>query len=711
MIKIITSSQIEKLREEILLKKYASANIRNIGLVGHGGSGKTTIAEAMLFTTGAVTRFGKVDEGNTTTDYDPEEIRRKFSINASLAPCEFNNHKINIIDTPGYADFIGEVYGALRAVDVAGIVVDAVSGLEVQTERVWAIADEYGLGKIVIVNRMDKEHANFDESLRVMQEVYSDKVTPLQLPIGRESSFKGVIDVLKQKAYITDGGKTKVEDIPTDMADEAASAREALIERIAESDDALMEKYLEEGELTETEILSGMKAAIMSGQLIPVTATAAFTAVGIEGLLNAIVDYIPSPVDRGPIKGTNPKSEEEMERKPSESDPLTALIFKTVADPYVGKLSYFRVFSGNFKANSTVFDSSRGSKERVGHVFVVRGKTQEDVSELPAGDIGAVAKLADALTGDTLCDEAKVILLPAIKFPEPVISVAAAAKTKGDEEKLGISLNKLVEEDPTLTVRRDTETRQTVLSGMGDMHLDIITDRLKRKFGVEAELSAPRIPFKETIKGSASVQGRHKKQSGGRGQFGDVWIKIEPLPRGEGFEFVDQIVGGVVPQQYRPAVEKGIREVMEQGILAGYPIVDIRATLYDGSYHAVDSSEMAFKIAGSLAIKKGFMEAKPVLLEPIMKVEVIVPEQYMGDVIGDLSSRRGKPLGSEPRGRNIAVSALVPLAEMATYASTLRSISSGRGAYHMEFDHYEEVPADTAKKIIEEYEKARAAGS
>ena len=693
------------------MKKYATANIRNIGLVGHGGCGKTTLTEALLFTSGAISRFGKIDEGNTTSDYDPEEIRRQFSINASLAPCEWKKHKINFIDTPGYTDFIGEVYGALRAVDIAGIVVDAVSGLEVQTERVWAIADDYGLAKFVIINRLDKENANFDEVMKVLQEVYTDKVTPLQLPIGNEANFKGVVDVLDQKAYTTAGDKTTAGDVPGDMADDVASAREALIERIAERDDALMEKYLEEGELSPAEIKSGLKAAIASGQVIPVTCTAAVTSVGVEALLNAILDYLPSPEEAGAIKGIGVKSGDELERKPSESEPLTALVFKTVADPYVGKLNYFRVFSGSLKANSTVHNSEKASKERVGHVFAVRGKTQEDVEAVPAGDIGAVAKLADTMTSDTLCDEGRAIKLPPITFPDPVISVAAAAKTKGDEEKLGTALNRVAEEDPTLTVRRDTETHQTVLSGMGDMHLDIITERVKRKFGVEAVLSAPRIPFKETIKGDAAVQGRHKKQSGGRGQFGDVWVKVEPTQRGEGFEFVDKIVGGVVPQQYRPAVEKGIREVMEHGIIAGYPVVDIRVTLYDGSYHAVDSSEMAFKIAGSLAIKKGFMDAKPILLEPIMKVEVVVPEQYMGDVIGDLSSRRGKPLGSESRGRNIAVNALVPLAEMATYASTLRSISSGRGAYHMEFDHYEEVPGETAKKIIEVYEKERAAGS
>ncbi|HEY3373757.1 MAG TPA: elongation factor G [Candidatus Aquicultor sp.] len=693
------------------MKKYAPANIRNVALVGHGGSGKTTLAEAMLFATGAISRFGKVDEGNTTTDFDPEEVRRKFSINASLAPCEFNNHKVNIIDTPGYTDFVGEVYGALRAVDIAGIVVDAVSGLEVQTERVWGIADEYGLAKFVIINRMDKEHANFNEVLSVLQEVYTDKVTPLQLPIGSEANFKGVVDVLKQKAYITANGMHSVEDIPGDLADEAASARDALIERVAESDDALMEKYLDEGVLSDAEVMAGLKKAVVSGQVIPVTCTAAFSAVGVNGLLNAIIDYLPSPVDRGPVTAIDPKTEAAIECQPKEAAPLAAFVFKTVADPYVGKLSYFRVFSGDFKANSTVANASRGKKERVGHVFVARGKTTEDATDIPAGDIGAVAKLADTMTSDTLCEEGKAAILPAVKFPEPVISVAASAKTKGDEEKLGISLNRLAEEDPTLTVKRDAETHQTVLSGMGDMHLDVITERLKRKFGVEAALSAPRIPFKETIKGSSSVQGRHKKQSGGRGQFGDVWVKVEPQPRGVGFEFVDKIVGGVVPQQYRPAVEKGIREVMDQGILAGYPVVDIKVTLYDGSYHAVDSSEMAFKIAGSLAIKKGFMDAKPVLLEPIMKVEVTVPDQYMGDVIGDLSSRRGKPLGSEPRGRNVIVNALVPVAEMATYASTLRSITSGRGAYHMEFDHYEEVPADTAKKIIEAYEKERATGS
>jgi elongation factor G len=472
-----------------------------------------------------------------------------------------------------------------------------------------------------------------------------------------------------------------------------------------------MEKYLDQGELSEQEILSGMKNAVAKGQVIPIVCAAAFTSIGIGSLLDSIIDYLPSPVARGPVTGTNPKSKEEEERQPSDSAPLSAFVFKTVADPYVGKLSYFRVFSGIFKANSTVLNVGHAKKERVGHVLFVRGKTTEDAHEIGAGDIGAIAKLVDTVTGDTLSDESKPILFPSITFPEPVISVAAAAKTKGDEEKLGISLNRLAEEDPTLIVKRDVETHQTVISGMGDMHLDIINDRLKRKFGVEAALSAPRIPFKETIKGNASVQGRHKKQSGGRGQFGDVWIKVEPQTRGVGFEFVDKIVGGVVPQQYRPAVEKGIREVMEQGIIAGYPVVDVKVTLYDGSYHAVDSSEMAFKIAGSLAIKKGFMEAKPILLEPIMKVDVTVPDQYMGDVIGDLSSRRGKPLGSEPRGRYIVVSALVPLAEMPTYASTLRSITSGRGAYHMEFDHYEEVPADTAKKVIEAYEKERAAGS
>jgi elongation factor G len=693
------------------LKKYAPSNIRNIALVGHGGSGKTTLAEAMLFAAGAISRFGKVDEGNTTSDYDPEEIRRKFSINASLAPCEFNNHKINVIDTPGYTDFIGEVYGALRAVDTAAIVVDAVSGLEVQSERVWGIADDYGLAKIVIINRMDKENANFDEAVRTIQQVCSDRVTPLQIPIGSESSFKGVVDVLKQKAFITEKGKTTAAAIPSDLEDEVTSAREALIERIAESDDDLMEKYLDQGELSEQEILSGMKSAVAKGQVIPIVCAAAFASIGIGSLLDSIIDYLPSPVARGAVTGTNPKTKEEEKREPSDSAPLSAFVFKTVADPYVGKLSYFRVFSGTFKANSTVLNVGHAKKERVGHVLFVRGKTTEDAHEIGAGDIGAIAKLVDTVTGDTLSDESKPIRFPAITFPEPVISVAAAAKTKGDEEKLGISLNRLAEEDPTLIVKRDVETHQTVISGMGDMHLDIINDRLKRKFGVEAALSAPRIPFKETIKGNASVQGRHKKQSGGRGQFGDVWVKVEPQTRGGGFEFVDKIVGGVVPQQYRPAVEKGIKEVMEQGILAGYPVVDIKVTLYDGSYHAVDSSEMAFKIAGSLAIKKGFMDAKPILLEPIMKVDVTVPDQYMGDVIGDLSSRRGKPLGSEPRGRYIVVSALVPLAEMPTYASTLRSITSGRGAYHMEFDHYEEVPADTAKKIIEVYEKERAAGS
>ncbi len=686
------------------MKKYSTERIRNIAIVAHGGTGKTSLTEAMLYTSGAISKMGSVDGGSAVTDYDPEEIKRKISINAALAPCEWKNHKINIIDTPGYADFIGEVISALRVADGAIIVVCAVSGVEVQTERVWHLADEYDLPRLVFINRMDKENADFYQAMDMIRETFGVNVAPVQLPLGKESGFKGVIDLIKMTAVFSDG-KSKEEEIPTDLKAEAEKYREKLIESVVEVDDKLLERYLEGEELTEEEIRTTLKTATLNRAVVPIFCGSAHKNLGISSLLDAIVEIMPSPMEGREIKGINPKTQKEEIRKHSEKEPLTASVFKSVADPYVGKLTFLRVYSGVLHADSTVHNSSRGKRERIGHLFFMQGKNQIETRDVPAGDIAAVPKLNETFTGDTLCDEGKLIKLQPLTLPEPVISVAIEPKTKGDEEKLSTSLTRLAEEDLTLRVRRDHETRQTIVSGVGDMHLEVTIDHLRRKFGVEATLSTPKIPYKETVLASAKAQGKYKRQTGGRGQYGDAWIEVEPLPRGAGYEFVDKIVGGAIPKQYIPAVEKGLKEALEGGVLAGYPVIDVKVTVYDGSFHPVDSSDMAFKIAGSMALKKAILGANPILLEPIMKVEVIVPEEYMGDVIGDLSGKRGKILGMEPRGRNQVIKALVPLAEIAKYATQLRSITHGRGTYGMEFSHYEQVPGDIAQKIIEEAKK------
>ncbi|MDI6689465.1 MAG: elongation factor G [Actinomycetota bacterium] len=685
----------------MVLKKYSTERIRNIAIIAHGGTGKTSLTEAMLYTSGAISKMGSVDSGSAVTDYDPEEIKRKISINAALAPCEWKNHKINIIDTPGYADFIGEVISALRVADGAIIVVCAVSGVEVQTERVWHLADEYDLPRLVFINRMDKENADFYQAMDVVKETFGVNVAPVQLPLGKESGFKGVIDLIKMTAVFSDG-KSKEEEIPADLKAEAEKYREKLIESVVEADDKLLERYLEGEELTEEEIRTILKTATLNRTVVPVLCGSALKNIGILSLLDTIVEIMPSPMEGREIKGVNPKTQKEEIRKHSEKEPLTALVFKSVADPYVGKLTFLRVYSGVLHADSAVHNASRGKRERIGHLFFMQGKNQIETSDVPAGDIAAVPKLNETFTGDTLCDEGKPIKLQPPTLPEPMISVAIEPKTKGDEEKLSTSLMRLAEEDLTLRVRRDHETRQTIVSGVGDMHLEVTIDHLRRKFGVEATLSTPKIPYKETVLASARAQGKYKRQTGGRGQYGDAWIEVEPLPRGAGYEFVDKIVGGAIPKQYIPAVEKGLKEALEGGVLAGYPVIDVKVTVYDGSFHPVDSSDMAFKIAGSMALKKAVLGANPILLEPIMKVEVIVSEEYMGDVIGDLSGKRGKILGMEPRGRNQVIKALVPLAEIAKYATQLRSITHGRGTYGMEFSHYEQVPGDIAQKIIEE---------
>ncbi|WP_258360516.1 elongation factor G [Moorella sulfitireducens (nom. illeg.)] len=679
------------------MKVYPSTNIRNVGIVAHGGAGKTSLAEALLFNAGATKRLGKVDEGNTVTDYHPEEIKRKVTINTSLAFAEWQDNKINILDTPGYSDFFGDVVSALRVVDSALVVVSAVAGVEVQTEVVWEEAEARNLPRLAYINKMDRENANFQKAVESMQERLSGRIVPVQLPIGAADTFSGVIDILKQKAYTYDGsGNEKEVPIPDEYAGEVESLRETLVEAAAEGDDELLMKYLEGEELTVEEVRRGLKNAIAGGKVIPVLCGSALKNMAVKPLLDYIVDYLPSPAE---VAG-KPAAELEKEN-------LAALVFKTLADPYVGRLSMFRVYSGILKSDSVVYNANRESEEKIGQLFALQGKNQVAVTEMRPGDIGALAKLQVTTTGDTLTTKTNPVKLEGIDFPEPTLPVAIRPKSKGDEDKLSNALTRLLEEDPTLRLSKNTETRETILTGMGETHLDITLERLQRKFGVEVEMSTPRVPYRETIRASVTrVEGKHKKQTGGHGQYGHVFIDMSPLPDKE-FEFTETIFGGAVPRQYIPAVEKGIREAMQEGILAGYPVTNIKVNLADGSYHTVDSSEMAFKIAAGLAFRKAVEQAKPVLLEPIMNVEIIVPEQFMGDIMGDLNSRRGRILGMEPKGKNQVIRAQVPLAEMYRYAINLKSITQGRGHFRMEFAQYEEVPANIAEKIIQEARKEK----
>ncbi len=687
------------------MKKFKVEQIRNLVLLGHGGCGKTMLSEAMLYSAKAIDRFGKVDDGNSTMDHDPEEIKRKISIAAAMAPLEYNEHKINLVDTPGFFDFVGEVKGAIRAVDSACIVVCAVSGMEVGTEKAWSYAEEVNLARIIVVNKMDRENANFDGAVKALRERFGTQIIPVQLPIGAADKFQGVVDILKNKAYVPEGGKMVEKSVPADMASSVEEYRMMLMESVAENDDDLLTKYLEGQELTQEELMSGARKGTINGKLVPVLAASSLKQIGISNVLDVISEFIPSPVDRGEIKGTNPGTKAEEKRRPSDSDPFSALVFKTMADPFVGKLTLFRVFSGIIKSDSQVFNANKGTNERIGQLFVIKGKSQEPVTELGAGDLGAVAKLQDTFTGHTICDKDKPITFEPINFPTPKLSLAVEPKAKGDEDKIGNGLARLTEEDPTFEVHKDPVTHEIVASGMGDLHIEVITSKLHKKFGVEVTLKEPKISYKETVKGTVKSEGKHKKQSGGRGQFGHVWLELSPLPSGSGFEFVDKIFGGAVPRNYIPAVEKGLHETMEKGVLAGYPVVDVQVTLYDGSYHPVDSSEMAFKIAASLGFKKGFMDAKPILLEPVMHIEVTVPEEFMGDIIGDLNKKRGKILGMEPSGKFQIVKALAPQSELAKYAIDLRSMTQGRADFTMNFDHYDEVPSHQAEAIIAEAKK------
>jgi elongation factor G len=683
------------------MKVYDAASIRNVAFVGHTGSGKTQLAAAILADAGMINRFGKVDDGTTVTDYDEEEIARKHTLSASLAYAEWNKHKINLIDTPGIGNFLSDARAALQVADAAIIVVDAVAGVMVQTEKVWEAAQELGLPRMVVLNRIDRERASLERSLQSLRDSCDRRVIPIQMPIGEEKSFKGVVDLITKKAFVfqtDESGKFTESAVPAEMSAAVDSAREALVEMVAEADEKLMERFFEAGSLTDEELIAGLRSAIAGGHLFPVVCTSATLNVGIQPLLDAIVSYLPSPVDR-PFKGLGKDGTETM-RAADDKAPLSAFVWKTIADPFAGRITMFRVVSGSLKSDSTVLNKTKDTGERFGHLQLLQGKTQTAVPEIKAGDLGAVAKLKDTLTSDTLGDKGDGLTFPALKFPEPVLSYAIEPKSRGDEDKISTSMHRLEEEDPSIHYSRDPQTKELLLSGQGQLHIEVTVAKLKRRFGVDVNLKPPRIPYRETIKTATEAHGRHKKQTGGHGQFGDCKIKVEPLPRGADFEFVDDIFGGSIPRQFIPAVEKGIQDARTRGYLAGYPMVDFRVTVFDGSYHDVDSNELSFKLAGSLAFKDAMTRARPTILEPVMNVEVYAPSDYAGDLMGDLNGRRGRIGGMDTRGGTTIIKAQVPMSEMLTYEQHLTSATGGRGSYHMEYSHYEEVPAHLQTKII-----------
>ena len=686
------------------MKDYTVDKLRNICLMSHGGAGKTTLAEAMLFNTGVLDRFGKVLDGTTTTDYDPEEVKRKISISTAMAPCEWKDCKINVIDTPGYFDFVGEVKQGIRVADSAMILVPAKGGPAVGTEKAWAYAKEQGIPKLFFVSKMDEENANFFEVLNQISNVFGKGAIAFQLPILEGEKFIGFVDVLNMTAKKFDKDKLIDTAVPAGLGDKISEIKDALNEAIAETDEELMEKFFGGEEFTAEDIHKGLRLGIADGSIVPVFCGSAINNQGIQSLMDAIIEYMPSPSDKPVFQAKKP-NDEEIELKVSPTESLSALVFKTIADPFVGKISIFRVYSGTFKSDSVVYNSTTEKTEKTAQVFMLRGKKQVPVDKLIAGDIGAVAKLQYTNTNDTLCEQAKPIILDKIEFPEPALSLAVEPKAKGDEEKIGSGLNRLQDEDPTFKVHLNTETHQTVISGVGEQHLDVIVSKLKAKFGVSVNLVDPKVPYRETIKKKVKIEGKHKKQSGGHGQFGHVWVEFEH-GESEDLIFEEKIFGGSVPKQYHPAVEKGLREAIIHGVLAGFPVVHLKATLVDGSYHDVDSSEMAFKIAARLAYKKGLPLATPVLLEPVSHVEVYVPDHYMGDIIGDLNKRRGRILGMNPQEGGLQqVVADVPTAEMVKYANDLRSMTQGRGWFKQTFDRYEEAPSMVAQKVIDEAKK------
>ena len=677
------------------MKQYGLDNIRNVTLLSHCGAGKTSLSEAIMFTAGATTRLGRVDDGTTISDYDPDEIKRQISLNLTMLPGEWQDTKINLIDTPGYADFVGEVNAAIRVSEGAIIVICAASGVEVGTEQVWGYSEEAGLARLVFINKMDRENADFYRIVQQVQSKFGAKCVPVQLPIGAQSDFQGMVDLLTQKSYA--GSPAKEGEIPSSLETQVSSFREKLIEAIAELDDRLIEKYLGGEELSLEELTDGLRQAVVSGRIVPILVGSATQSIGITPVLDAIYNYLPSPKEQE-VATVDEKAEPKI--KPSETAPLAALVFKTTADPYVGKLTYFRVYNGTIESNSQVWNTTQGEQERIGQLFMLRGKTQEPVSKIGAGDIGGVAKLSLTSTGHTLGSRDKPLKIAPILFPKPVFSEAVHPKTKADIDKLGTALSRLVEEDLTLKVHREADTNETILSGLGETQLAVAADKIQRKFGVNIELDTPKVPYKETITISAKTEYKHKKQTGGHGQYGHVRLELEPLPRGSGHEFVVRIVGGTIPKNYIPAVEKGVNEAIGEGGLARYPVVDIRATLYDGSFHPVDSSDICFKIAGSGALKKGLTQGQPILLEPIMNIRVIVPEDFTGDIIGDLNAKRARVLGMNPENGMNVIDAQVPQAEILRYAIDLKSITQGRGSYTTEFSHYEETPPQVSQRII-----------
>lgn len=688
------------------MNNYATSAIRNIGLFSHGGAGKTTLAEAFLFNSGAISRLGRVDEGNSTSDYDPEEVRRRMSIQLSLIPFDWKGSRVNVIDSPGFSDFIGEIYQALAAVDTALILIDAASGVEIGAELVWRQAEQNAVPRFLAISKIDRENADFDRTLEQIRERFGRKVVTLQIPIGKESNFQGVIDLVSKKAYGVDGSEIAV---PADLADSVEEAHETLVEAVAENDDDLLMKYLEGEPLEEEEIRGGLRQSVQAGLVIPVAVCSALQNQCVTNLMDAIVEYCPSPADRPPAEATKADSDKSVQLESDTSGPLATLVFKTTADPYVGRLTYFRVLSGAIKSDGHAFNSSSQREERLGQLFSVRGKTQEPVAQIIAGDIGAVAKLQATSTGDTLCSKDDPLSIPWIDLPAQSYFASLAPKSKADLDKMSEAISRMSEEDLTIKVSKDQSTGQTILAAMGELHADVTAAKMKNKLGVEVELSLPNVPYRETIQVGNNSEYKHKKQSGGHGQYGHVYLELEPLPRDSGFEFDNRIVGGVVPKQYIPAVEKGVVEALADGVLGGFPVVDLRVTLYDGSFHSVDSSEIAFKIAGQQALRNGLAEARPVLLEPVMHVNIDIPDQYVGDVLSDLNTRRGRVLGMNPQNGVSTIEATVPMGEMLRYSASLRALTQGRGVYQMSQDHYEEVPSHIEQDVIAEAKQDKAA--
>lgn len=682
--------------------------VRSLAVIGQGAGGKTTLCEALLYSARVIDRLGNVIEGTSTMDFEPEEIKRNISISAAISFLPWKNHKVNLIDTPGFSDFVAEAINCLRIAGAALVVIPAVPDLKVQTENLWNMANRFGLPRALVITMMDRERADFFQALKQFDDGLKGGCLPLQLPLGKEQDFRGVIDLVSMQAHVYKGDRSggySTETIPDELKPEAQEYRLKLVEKVAEGDDALLEKYLEEGEISDDELRQGLKAGTLARKFTPVLACSGLKNVAVQPVLDLIISLFPSPAEEPPVLGKRLDSNESVTRGPGQDEPFSALVFKTVADPFAGKLSLFRVYSGTASSDAQVYNSSKKAKERIGQILKLEGKRQKPVAFVGPGEIAGVAKLKETATGDTLCDEKSPVVFDFVPAITPVISFAVEPKSKADEDKVSTGLARMKEEDPVLRVGREEQTKEIIVSGLGQMHVETVVEKLKRKFGVELVLRAPKVPYRETIKGTVQVQGKYKRQSGGRGQYGDTWLELSPVPKGKGFEFVDSIAGGAIPKQYIPAVEKGILEAMEEGVLAGYPVVDVMVNLYDGSYHSVDSSDMAFKIAGSIGFKKGFLEANPVLLEPIMEMEITVPDDKLGDVIGDLNSRRGRVLGVETRGKNQRIKAHVPMAEVLRYASDLRSMTSDRGEFIMQPSHYEEVPAHLAEKIIAESKK------